>query len=52
MDELKMLENDFITLFESYSDELSKDMRDKLIKSTIGNFFDYLRRQLEISMVK
>lgn len=47
MDELKMIENDFIALFEGYPPELSTEMRRKMMKSTIENLFNYLRRKLE-----
>lgn len=46
-DELKLIENDFLTLFTGMPDELGEDMKEKLIKSTISNFFDYLRNKLE-----
>lgn len=46
-DELKLIENDFLTLFAGMPDELSEDMKEKLTKSTISNFFDYLRSRLE-----
>lgn len=47
MDELKMLENDFMTLFEGYPPEFSAETRRRMMKSTVENLFNYLRRKLE-----
>jgi|GEM_PF-5784993 len=44
MDSLKIIENDFIALFEGYPDILTPEQQHHMMISTTGNFFDYLRR--------
>ena len=43
MDSLKIIENDFIALFEGYPGILIPEQQHKMMTSTIGNLFDYLR---------